>query len=422
MMNHTIQRAQILLSQSRYPEAIKEIRKGLTEQPNEPFMLAILAQAYLANRDFEKGLEAAEMAISQNVESPFLFLVLGKAQYYNKRMTEAKNTLREGLSLDPTEADFFYWIGQIDFYEEKWEMALDAANQGLALESEDVSLLNLRTQALIKLNRQADAQVTVDDALHRNPENSYSHANKGYSLLHSGDLDASLAQFKEALRLDPTNDFARQGLKEAIKGKNIVYRGIQKYFLWMSRMQSQYQWGFIIGIYVLYRLILWAMEAYPALYPVLLPLAIFYVIFAFSTWIAQPISNLALRFHPLGKLALDDDEKLASNLVGLLGILMLISLGMYFTGIPELFYTDYFLYVAGFFGLSMIPISGMFSVPKGTKGRRWATIYTLFLLVCGLVFLLTKLEYSILFLTFALGIFVYSFVINYLVKLSNKQF
>lgn len=421
-MNHTIQRAQILLSQSRYKEAIAEIQKGLAEQPNEPFMLALLAQAYLANRDFDKGLQAAEMAISQNVESPFLFLILGKAQFYNKQTAKAKNTLSEGLSLDPTEADFFYWLGQIDFYEEKWEMALDAANQGLALESEDVSLLNLRTQALIKLNRQADAQETVDDALHRNPENSYSHANKGYSQLHSGDLDASLAQFKEALRLDPTNAFAREGLKEAIKGKNIVYRAIQKYFLWMGRMQSQYQWGFIIGIYVLYQIILRAMDAFPALYPFLLPLAIFYVIFAFSTWIALPISNLALRFHPLGKLALDEDEKLASNLVGALGILMLIALAMYFTGLSAPFYTDYYMYVAGFFGLSMIPVSGMFSVPKGTKARRWSMIYTLFLLANGIGFLATGLEYQILFFIFALGIFVYSFVVNYLVKLSNKEF
>ena len=421
-MNHTIQRAQILLSQSRFPEAIAEIRKGLAERPNEPFMLAMLSQAYLANRDFKEGLQAAEMAISQNVESPFLFLTLGKAQFYNKQIEKAKNTLQEGLSLDPTEADFFYWIGQIDFYEENWEMALDAVNQGLELDAEDVPLLNLRTQALIKLNRQADAQETVDDALHRNPENSYSHANKGYSLLHSGDLDASLAQFKEALRLDPTNDFAREGLKEAIKGKNPIYRGIQKYFLWMGRMQSKYQWGFIIGIYVLYQVILRTMDAYPALYPFLLPLAIFYVIFAFSTWIAQPISNLALRFHPLGKLALDDDEKLASNLVGFLGILMLVALGMYFTGVKAPFYDDYYMYVAGFFGLSMIPVSGMFSVPKETKARSLSTLYTLFLLACGIGFLATGLEYEILFIIFALGIFVYSFVVNYLMQMSSKEF
>jgi hypothetical protein len=151
-------------------------------------------------------------------------------------------------------------------------------------------------------------------------------------------------------------------------------------------------------------------------------MAIFYVIFAFSTWIAMPISNLALRFHPLGKLALDDDEKLASNLVGLLGILMIISLVMYFTGVPDLFSPDYFMYVAGFFGLSMIPVSGMYSLPEGTKARRRAMIYTFFLLACGITFLATGLEYSILFLIFALGIFVYSFVINYLAQQSSKEF
>jgi len=421
-MNKAIQKAQILLSQSRYKEAIKELKVGLSESPNDPFMLAMLSQAYLANRDFAEGLQCAEAAISQNTESPFMFLILGKAQFYNKQMVEAKNTLREGLSLDPTESDFFYWLGQIDFYEEKWELALDAANQGLALEAEDVSLLNLRAQALIKLNRQDAAQETVDDALHRNPENSYSHANKGYSQLHAGDLDASLAQFKEALRLDPTNAFAREGLKEAIKGKNMIYRVLQKYFLWMGRMQAQYQWGFIIGIYILYRIILWGMEAFPALAPFLLPLAIFYAIFAFSTWIAPPVSNLALRFHPLGKLALDDDEKLASNIVAALGGLMLGALGLHFANFAPVYDPNYYLYFAGFFGLSMIPVSGLFSVEKGTKARQWSMIYTLAILASGLTFLVIAPSQAIFFYIFIFGIFVYSFVVNYLVQLSHKEF
>lgn len=420
-MQNTIQRANILLSQARYTEAIKEIRLGLSSDPTNPFLLAMLAQAQLANRDFAAGLASAEAAIAQDLESPFLFLILGKAQFYNKQTAAAKATLAEGLKLDPAEPDFFYWLGQIDFYNEKWELALDHANQGLALNAEDVPLLNLRAQSLIKLNRQDAARQTTDDALRRSPQNSYAHANKGYSNLHSGDLDAALAQFKEALRLDPVNDFAREGLKEAIKGKNILYRGLQKYFLWMSRMQSQYQWGFIIGIYVVYRLILAGMESYPQLTPLLMPLAVFYVIFAFSTWIAQPISNLALRLHPLGKMALDEDEKTASDLVGLLAVLMFAALAAYFAGLSPDYYTDLFLVIAAVAGVSMIPVSGMFSVPKDTKARRYLTIYSLLLVASGTAYIFLP-QYTFLLMIFALGVFVYSFAANYLVRLSMKEF
>lgn len=421
-MQHIIQRTQILLAQDRYEEAIKEVKKGLAENPQEAVLYALLSQSQLADRQFSEGLQSAQQAISLNPEAPLFYLVLGKAQYFNKRIEEGKRTLRTGLSMDPEDPDFFYWLGQIDMYEENWELALDNAEQGLALNAEDVSLLNLRAEALIKLNRQSDAQQSVDDALRRSPENSYSHANKAYSLLHAGELDKSLEQFREALRLDPTNEFAKGGLKEAIKGKNLLYRGIQKYFLWMERMQSKYQWGFIIGIYILYRIILSAMESMPNLAPFLMPLAIFYVIFAFSTWIAKPISNLALRFHPLGKLALSMDEKIGSKLVAVLGILLLLCLLLYFIGFSAKGDSEFWLYAAGYFGLSMIPVSGMFNLPEGTKARTWLMYYSIFLLLVGGIYVFILPQYTILLMIFALGIFVYGFVANYLVQLSAKEF
>ena len=183
----------------------------------------------------------------------------------------------------------------------------------------------------------------------------------------------------------------------------------------MAKLQEKGQWAFIIGAYIAYRIILKLSENYPVIAPFMYPLIVFYIIFAFSTWIAIPISNLFLRFHPLGKLALDKDEILASNIAGLLALLSISSLiGYYFS-------SSYLLLLLGaFFGIMLIPVGGLFATPEGSKARKSLTIYTLILAALGIGFLLNPVL-EILAILFMLGIFFYGFVVNYLGTLENRK-
>lgn len=416
-MRQHVLRANLLLQQERFPEAIEEVKKALADDPNESIALAILAEAQLATRQYKEGLESAQMAIRQDPSSSGMYSVLGKAQFFNKQMDEARKTLREGLRLDPRNTILFYWLGRVDWYEEKWEEALDSVERGLAIDPENVHLLNFRSQLLIKLRRTDEANETIDHALREAPENTASHSNKGWVAIHQDNYQEAVLHFKEALRLDPTNEFAKGGLKEAIKGKNLLYRGVLKYFLWMNQLQSKFQWGVIIGLYILYRLLLNALEHFPILAPLLYPLIVAYILFAFSTWIAQPISNLCLRFHSLGKLALTDDERQASNWVAaLLGVALLL-LVLFFTVDP----TGVSLWLAIVFGLMMIPVSGIFYVPAGSKARRNLTIYALLLGACGIFYGFNPSQ-TWAMMGFSLGVLFYSFVAVYLIKMSAKEF
>src|SRR5206468_3894993 len=149
-----------------------------------------------------------------------------------------------------------------------------AAEQGLQLDPEHVGCANLRAMAMVKLGRKAEAGATIDAALAKNPDNALTHANQGWTLLEKGDAKKALEHFCEALRLDPENAWARHGIVEALKARNLIYAVMLKYFLWMSKLSRQAQWAIILIGYFGNQMLGSMARTNPRLAPWVLPLRI----------------------------------------------------------------------------------------------------------------------------------------------------
>lgn len=416
-MNIHLERGKLLLAQKRLSDAEQEFKQALSQDPKDPKAMAWLAECYLSSKRYAEALEISEQAMGMAPNDTFLLYTLARAYFYGQQPKRAREIIRQALQLNPTDADFFLLLAHVAFYEEKWQEALDAAEQGLQFDSENVNLVNIRAQALVKLDRKAEAAETIDYALHKAPEDSYSHANRGWVAIEQNRFKDAQLNFREALRIDPTNDFARSGLKEAIKGQNILYRGILKYFLWMAKMNERNRWAFIIGAYIVYRIVVGLARHNPALQPLLYPIIGLYILFALSSWIAVPIANLFLRLHPIGKHALTEDERLGSNIAGgLLGLALLSLAGYLISDAGQL------LFLGLVFGLLLIPAGGTFTVSAGTKARRSLVAYSLALAACGVLGALVPALGSWLFILFAIGIFAYGWVANYLIGRDAKAF
>ncbi|MFK7979994.1 MAG: tetratricopeptide repeat protein, partial [Saprospiraceae bacterium] len=191
MFQH-LERGNILYQQRRYADAEKEYFKILAASPNNPFALAMLAQCYLETNRKKEALDFAQKAVANAVESPTMYYVLARCQFYNQLIDQALASIQTGQQLDPANSDFFLLKSQIAFYQEDWELALAEAEHGLMIDPEAVILINLRARALVKLNRKEEAANTMDYALHRAPQNSYSHANKGWVSIERGEYEAAI--------------------------------------------------------------------------------------------------------------------------------------------------------------------------------------------------------------------------------------
>lgn len=315
-MSAHLSRARLLLAQSRPADAERELMQALAQRPDDPEALALLALSRSDQRKGPEALSAAEAAIGLAPDHAYFHYVHAVTLHRLDRDDEAHRAIGEALRLDPSDPDHFSLLASIELARRNWPAALDAAEQALVLNPEHLNAVNLRAMALVRLGRKEEATATVEFALNRAPESGFSHANQGWNCLHRNDPKKAQEHFREALRLEPDLEYARQGMLEALKARNPVYRGMLAYFLWMGRLSARYQWAFIIGILVGGQMLQRVNQTQPKLAWVLWPILSVLYAFTYLSWTAVPMFNLLLRFNRFGRHVLSRDQRMATNWFG----------------------------------------------------------------------------------------------------------
>ncbi len=311
------ERAWAALSHGRWELAEREWRGVLAESPDDAEGHAALAMCLAEREQYAEAQAEADRAVGLAPEIDFVHFVRGRVLRDRNRHGEAADAAAEAIRLDPDDANNRFLLASIRCAQERWADCLDAADAGLASDPEHDGCANLRALALTHLGRKDEAAATIAGALERSPENSLTHTNQGWALLHRGEPRQALEHFREALRLDPGNDWAREGLLTALKAHNVAFRLILRYFLFMSRQGMAVRWGVFIAIFFGQRLLNSVGREYPEYGVVVYPLLALLMVFVFSTWLANPLMNLAMRFDRFGRHALTDDQRAQAGLVGL---------------------------------------------------------------------------------------------------------
>ena len=352
-------RADQLMQVRRFDEAAATIRKFLGQDPDNGFALALLSLCLSATQQLQAATEQAERAVAADPELPLAHFALATSLRNRQRFPEAQVAIDTALQLAPENHQLYGLKAQICFNQRNWRDAQAAAEQGLRLDPGDETCANLRAMALRQQRKGADAEQAIRETLARDPENSNSHANLGWSLLEQRKVADALKHFQEALRLEPDSEFAKAGLIHALQSQYVIYRWMFQYFAWISKFAKKYIWAILLGGYFGYRALLALAENVPALRIVAIPLVIAYVVFALSTWLVTPITNLALMASRYGRLALKPFERwnslaVAGCLAGGLCLLVLSALRPLQGGIAEnLIFPGFML------GLLALPVSGL---------------------------------------------------------------
>lgn len=376
-MDTHLDRAGVLLQQGRYAMAEQELRARLVQQPEDPVAHALLALCLSYQDKHEAASAEAGQAIHYGPDHAFPHYAMGTVLLRRNRFAEAEASAREAIRLDPYDADHFSLLASIHLAQRRWRQALDASTQGLELDPEHAQCKNLHAMALVKLGRKAEAGIALEGALARDPDNALSHANQGWALLHAGRHQDALGHFREALRLNPEMEWARQGIVEALKARHVAYGLMLRYFLWMSRLSARAQWLVVIGAWLAYKAVTELLTSRPELGPIALPVMVLYLVFVVLTWTADALFNLLLRLDRFGRLVLSEEETFASNCLGAcLGAALLSGLVWIGTSNPA----------AGtaaiIFGVLSLPVSATFRCHLGWP-RNAMAVYTGFLGVLG---------------------------------------
>lgn len=316
-MSASRERAWAALSHDRWEIAEREWRGVLAEDPDDAQAHAALAICLAERERLPEAEREADAAIGLAPDLDFAHYVRARVLRDRNRFAEAAKAAAEAIRLDPDNANNRLILASIHCSQSQWPACLAAADAGLAIDPEHDACANLRALALTHLGRKDEAAATIAGALQRSPENSLTHTNQGWALLHRNQPQPALEHFREALRLDPGNAWAREGLLTALKARYLVFRLLLAYFLFMSRQRGSIRWVIFIGIFVGQRVLNTVAREHPEWGVVAYPLIALVAVFVFSTWLANPLMNLVMRLDRFGKHALTRDQTTQANLVGL---------------------------------------------------------------------------------------------------------
>ena len=377
----------------------------------------MLARAYMGQGKSAKANEAIESAIGISPDNPYLFYIKAHILLDLGHKDMAINFIEKAIEMNPVEAAYHALHGHLKLVKKQFEPALESANTALNIDAENLMALNVRSSALNKLRRFEESSQTIEGALREDPNNSFTHANYGWSLLEKGDYKKAKHHFKESLINDPNYAYAQAGLMESIKATNPVYRMFLKYSFWMGNLSARYQWGVIIGFYIGFRVIRGIAQKNENLAPYLTPVIVLLALIAFSTWIINPISNLFLRFNKYGKLLLDRKERISSNLVAISLLILAAGVILYFISM------DTRMLMIAAFGFAMMPALGTMFAPSKTKNA--LLYYTIALAVAGILAIssafLSGNSMNGFAVLFVFGFIAYQWIVNFmLIKEDNN--
>jgi tetratricopeptide (TPR) repeat protein len=378
-MEAVMRRVELLLDQRRFAEARAMIMQGLAQDPDQPYFNAFLAYCLRMEDRDKEALEPARRAASSAPEWPFVHYVLALVHEGLGQPKLALECIGRAIQLDPMNPSHHGLQATILFQTRKWHEAIAACELGLAIDPEHAQCRGILTAAKNQLGQHEDVEHLVSESLRLNPENAFAFANKGWSCLRQGEPKEAIRHFKEALRLEPELEWARQGALESLKARNFAYRWLLAFFFKMGSLPQAAQTGIIIGLFVLYRLVRAVGESNPGLQPYVTPLVIAYLLFCYATWVGASLANCFLLFHPFGRLAMTQGEK--RNAIVLAGVLITglacVNIGLFRDNFE-------FLGLGGLLVMITLPLVG--TQNAGTpKGRNIGLFMTGAILIFGLL-------------------------------------
>lgn len=357
-MTADLTRACQLRAHGRHEEAVAILLSHLSHHPEDPVAFIELA----INRmelDGQLGLalENARTATGLAPAQAFPLSLQARILCRLERPKEALPLAENALALDPESEDALNSKCLALIGLSRWKEAEVCARDTLALDPDDETASNLLAHALRMQNKLDESEEESKRRLARDPENAFSFANSGWAALQRGDIKGAEAHFRESLRIDPTNEYARDGLKQSFRARSGFFRLFLKWTFFMQRFNEQNRIAIVIGMVVGFK-VLRALAA--TLHPLLvIPLALAYYLFVFGSWLSSGLANFMLLRDPVARMSLDTSEKLEGAAIGVcfLGGLVALVAGFALEMHP-------LAVIGGVLMITALPVSMVFTNPS----------------------------------------------------------
>lgn len=326
-----------LLNLGRYEDAAAFFREAISGNIENAGAYANLARCLVGMDGKDKeALDVIDQAIKLEPEESYYFSLRSSILVDLNRRAEALSAAKEAVTLDPDDPMAHASEARAHMARERWKEAEMAARRALAIDGDHSYAQNILAAVLRLQGRLDENEIAVEKLLADDPEDEMAHVNAGYSALHRGDHKKAEVHFREALRIDPGFESAREGLIASFRARSWFFRKYLSYCFFMTRFTEGNRWVIIIGLYLAVRFGRAALAQVHPLLAVILGVA--YLIFVLWVWLANGIGSFIILSDPMARYALRRRDKLEAYFVGggFFGGILLLFLGGVFSAVPLL--------------------------------------------------------------------------------------
>lgn len=309
----------------RFEESETALKEALSMDPEDDFAVHQLAVTqYFSPNGGKKALDTVGRAIALSPNDPdhhvlkaFILIELGRGK-------EAFRSAKDAIEQDPNHSNAHAAQAGACLVLSQNEAAERCAREALSLDpGNDVAAKYLAHSLRLQGKMEENAE-QIRRMLENDPNDNQTHTVAGYSRLQTGDAKGAETHFLEALRLNPGNEYARNGLLESFRARSALYRLHLRWTMWMESKSASMQWAIIIGIYLVIRLLRLLRGTRFEILGIIL--GILYGLVVFWMHVARGVGNLMIICDSSARYALNKAEKIDGIVVGggiMLGLMIL---------------------------------------------------------------------------------------------------
>ncbi len=327
-MSGNVQRGEQLYELGRYKEALHYYGKQLGTDPDDWHTITMVAfcEAHLGRHD--KALKSARSAVSLAPEDSYPHYVMGIVCSMAGNPQGAIVCLKLALKYDADSHLVVSALASCYAQAGNWNYAMIAAEKALSMNPVDEQAMAIRAHALAILGKPAEATDEGLATLALNPESADALATNGHVALHIGRHREAIQFFEGALRAEPHNEYAREGMFQALR---YLFPPFRWYSLLSLRLDSVFA-GCSFGVLmmgIVTSAMLYGVYKYaPEVLLLLLVVAVPSVLFLFFYVLGPIVVDFLLLFHPYARKFYDRSKRDRSILVGALLTLSFVGLAI----------------------------------------------------------------------------------------------
>lgn len=213
----------VLMNAGHYDQAERIVAHGLRHDPDDPDLLAILADLRLIAGDITAARQLAEASLARR-PSAMAFLVRShtlqhdptykppKANWFNRPemcLLQALRNVEMGLAMEPCWPALHFrravLLEQLELPDPAWQ----AVHAGLEHDPSDLNCLRFKAHLLVRRGKFSEADTAALHALAAAPDEAMAHLAKAMVATHRGDQLQAVEHATVALRLSPDDPDVR---------------------------------------------------------------------------------------------------------------------------------------------------------------------------------------------------------------------